>query len=84
MGRAPLPPLVRIGQGEGGRGGAPPFPFPPLSFPLRSYSHMEGGSPTPGGSRIPPGATSLLAGRTPLLLYIQGQGGTLETQKLIV
>ena len=32
MGRAPLPPLVRIGLGGGG---APPFPSPsPPSFPL--------------------------------------------------
>ena len=58
---------------------------------------MEGGAPpmgpnwTRGKGAAPPfllrlhlfGAPPLLAGRTPLLLYIQGQGGTLETQQLI-
>ena len=39
------------------RGGRrPPFLSPSLSFPLLSYSNMEGGSPTPGGSRTPHGA----------------------------
>ena len=50
---APLPSQVRIGQG---RGVAPPFLSSSFSFPLLSYSNMEGGSPTPGGSRTPHGA----------------------------
>ena len=49
----PFPP-VRIGQGGGG--GVPPFLSPSLSFPLLSYSYLEGGSPTPGRSRTPHGA----------------------------
>ena len=36
-------------------GGAPPFLSPSLSFPLLSYSNMEGGSSTPGESRTPHG-----------------------------
>ena len=60
--RAP-PPLVRIGQGEGG--GAPPFlPFSPSSFPPSPSPTRKGGSPTPP---------------RPLLLYIRGQGAPLET-----
>ena len=52
--RAPPPIQVQIGQGGGG---APlPFLSPSLSFPLLSYSNMEGGSPTPDGSRTPHGA----------------------------
>ena len=43
-GRAPPPPLVRIGLGRGGAA--------PLSFSTKA----RGGSPTPDGSRTPPGA----------------------------
>src|SRR4051812_22582668 len=71
-GRAPPPPLVRIGQGRGGGGGAPLFPFPlPPSF---SYKARER-SPTPGGSRTPPGAP--LGGRPglPLPSFIYGGRG---------
>ena len=50
--RAPLPPSPNWTR----RGGGAPLSFPPLSFPLLSYSHLEGGSPTPGGSRTPHGA----------------------------
>ena len=81
QGRAPLPPsLNRTRRG----GGAPPFLpllhlFPPSPIPTR-----KGGSPTPGGSRTPPGAP-LLAGRTsPLTPLYTGAGGTLERQQLIV
>ena len=42
---APSPSPVRIGQ----RGGAPPFLSPSLSFPLLSYSHLEGGVLLPMG-----------------------------------
>ena len=48
----PLPPQSELDK----EGGAPPFLSPSLSFPLLSYSHLEGGSPTPGGSRTPHGA----------------------------
>ena len=74
VGRAPPPPLVRIGLGEGG--GAPlSFSLSP-SF-LLSYSNKGRMSPTPGGSRTPPLVRLLLAGR-PLSLYplYMGAGGT--------
>ena len=69
MGRAPPPPsglnwtrrgaappqgLVRIGLGGGA---APPPSFSSLPPFLDSYSYyLEGGNPTPGGSRTPQGA----------------------------
>ena len=52
MGRAPLPSLVRIGQGEGG--GAPPFLPLFLLLPPSPTPTRKEGSPTPGGSRTPP------------------------------
>ena len=71
---APTPQgLVRIGLGGGA---APPPSFSSL-FPFPdSYSYyLEGGNPTPGGSRTPPGRA---IGASPLppppLLYIRGQG----------
>ena len=78
------PPQVRIGQGGGG---APHFLSPYLSFPLLSYSNMEGGSPTP----LLPVGVGLLMGRAkggqppppPPLLYIWGGRHPLETQQLI-
>ena len=69
-GRAPLPLLVRIGQGKGG--GAPPFPLPPHFFPPPSRS------PTPTRRRTPPWRAHKGWLASPLLLYIRGQGGTLE------
>ena len=90
------PPAVRIGPGEGGgaplsfpspsspnwtrRGRLPPFlPFslllPPSPTPTR-----KGGSPTPGGSRTPPGAPPPWPAALPLILYIRGQGAPQDTQ----
>ena len=74
--RAP-PPQVRIGQGGGRR-----LPFlSPLSLlpPQVLVQHGKGGVLLPGGvglllGRPLPGRTS-----SPLLLYIQGQGGTPDT-----
>src|SRR3954468_4102248 len=75
--RAPSP-LVRIGQGRGG--GAPLFPFP-LS-PSFSYKARER-SPTPGGSRTPPGAPLGGRPRLPLPSFIYGGRGHPKTHKLI-
>ena len=62
-GWAPPQGLVRIGLG--GRA-APPPSFSSLS-PFHSYSYyLEGGNPTPGGSRTPPGR-AIGAGPLPLL-----------------
>ena len=48
--------LVRIGLGGGA---APPPSFSSLSPFLDSYSYyLEGGNPTPGGSRTPPWCAS--------------------------
>ena len=73
--RAP-PPKSELDK-EGG--GAPPFLSPSLlPSPLLVQQGREGGV----GLLL---ARLLLAGRTsPLLLYIRGQWGTLETQQLIV
>ena len=67
--------LVRIGQG---RGGLSSFCLPP------SFSNKaRGGSPTPGGSRTPPGAP-LGAGHTsPLPPLYTGARGHPMTHKLI-
>ena len=68
--RAPSP-LVRIGQGRGG--GAP------LSFSTKA----RGGSPTPGGSRTPPGAPQGGRPHLPLPPLYTGAGGHPITHKLI-
>ena len=75
-----MPPqgLVRIGLGGGA---APPPSFSSLSPFLDSYSYyLEGGNPTPGGSRTPPGR-AIGAGplSPPPLLYIRGQGHPIDT-----
>ena len=78
--RTPFPPSPNWTR----RGGAPPFLSPSLSFPLLSYSYLEGGSPTPGGSRTPHGARHRRPPPPPPpLLYIRGGGHPLETQQLI-
>ena len=77
--RAP-PPLVRIGQGEGG--GAPPPFLLSLLFPTSRILFQQG----KGGILLPVGVGLLLArpppGRPhpPLILYIRGQGAPLDTQ----
>ena len=64
---------------------APPFlPLSSSSFPLSPNPTRKGGVLLPVGVGLLM-ARLLLAGHTsPLLLYIRGQGGTLETQQLIV
>ena len=79
--RAPLPPKFELDKEEGGA----PLSFPPLSPSLSS--------PNPTRKRegvlLPVGVGLLLVrpswpdASPPLLLYIRGQGGTLETQQLI-
>ena len=78
-GRTPPHGLVRIGLGSGVR--CPPFLLPLSSF-LLSYSYyLEGGNPTPGGSRTPLGRAIERAGPPPPpLLYIRGQGHPIDTQ----
>ena len=73
----PLPSPNRTRRG----GRRPPPPFLPLFLllPPSPTPTRKEGSPTPGGSRTPPWRT--LLGRPPpppWLLYIRGQGGTLE------
>ena len=76
MGRAPLPPLVRIGQGL-----QPPFPSPspPLSFsptPTR-----KGGVLLPVGVGLPPWRALLLGRPPPPCSFIyRGRGAPLDTQ----
>ena len=72
--RAPPPPSPnRIREG----GGAPPFLPLFLLFPPFSYSYLERGSPTPGGSRTPPLACPpWLAASSPLAPLYTGAGGT--------
>ena len=77
LGRAPLPPSPNRTR-RGGR--RPPFPssLPPLSpstpNPTRKRQGVGLHLARPSWPAAPP----------PLLLYIRGQGGTLETQQLIV
>ena len=69
----PLPGGVLVGLGEGG---AAPFPSPSLSFPPSFLVGLGKGSPTPTGRRTPPLSLARLGQpASPLLLYIQGQGG---------
>ena len=70
MKEAHSPPLVQIGQGV-----QPPFSFLISPSFLLSYSNKGRRSPTPGGSRTPPGAP-LLAGRTspPCSIIYVGRG----------
>src|SRR4051812_20693840 len=73
--RAPSPPSPNRTR----KGGAL-FPFP-LS-PSFSYKARER-SPTPGGSRTPPGAPLGGRPRLPLPSFIYGAGGHPRTRKLI-
>ena len=68
VGRAPPPPLVRIGLGEGG--GAPLSFSLPTSFPL-----LVGVLLLLGGGLLL-GAPTRAGRPPPSLLYIRGQGGT--------
>ena len=80
-GRAPLPFLVRIGQGKGG--GAPPFlPLFHLFPPTSPSPTRKEGSPTPGGSRTPPLARPPWpAASSPLDPLYTGVGGhPIDTQ----
>ena len=72
VGRAPPPPLVRIGLGEGG--GAPLFFSFPTSFPLLVGVLLLLGGGLLLGAPIGP------AGLLPLILYIRGQRAPLDTQ----
>ena len=62
-------------------GGRPPFPssLSPPSF--LSYSYLEGGNPTPGGSRTPLGRAIERAGPPLLHSFIYGgRGHPIDTQ----
>ena len=75
-GRAPLPLLVRIGQGKGG--GAP-LSFPSSSsFPLLLLQLGKKGVLLPVGVGLPLGAPSLAGRPLPLAPLYMGAGGTLE------
>ena len=75
-----MPPqgLVRIGQGGGA---APPPSFSSLSPFLDSYSYyLEGGNPTPGGSRTPPWrASPWSAASSPCSFIYGGRGHPKDT-----
>src|SRR3954464_11889907 len=65
-------------EGRPGQAACPPFLFP---FPLSFSNKARGGSPTPGGSRTPPGAP--LGGRphlTPPSFIYGGKGAPHDTQ----
>ena len=70
-------PLVQIGLGEGG--GAPLSLSLPTSFPL-----LVGVLLLLGGGLLLLARLARAGRPPPLLLYIRGQGGTLETQQLIL
>ena len=50
-----------------------------VASPLVRIGQGEGGSPTPSGSRTPPGTPPPWPAAPPLLLYIQGQGHPIRT-----
>ena len=78
---APPPPKSVLDK-EGGR--RPPFPFPLFpSSPLLVQQGREGVI-LPMGVGLLLARPSWLAASSPLLLYIRGQEGTLETQQLII
>ena len=68
VGRAPPPPLVRIGLGEGGR--RPPFLLPPHFFPPPSRS------PPPTRRRTPPWRAIEVGRPPPIDPLYTGAGGT--------
>ena len=79
-GRTPPHGLVRIGLGKGGA----PSLLSPSPFPSPTPTR-KGGVLLPVGVGLPPWrASSLGRPPPPLLLYIRGQGGTPETQQLIL
>ena len=69
--RAP-PPQVLIGQGGGRR---PPFLPLSLLLPPSPIPTRKGGSPTPGGSRTPPGAPPPSRPHLPPCYFIYGGRG---------
>src|SRR4051812_9983967 len=73
----PLPPSPNRTR----KGGAPPFPLLPPPFLLQQGK--RGGSPTPGGSRTPPGAPHGGRPHPPLPPLYTGAGGHPRTNKLI-
>ena len=79
-GRTPPHCLVRIGRGKGGA----PFLLSPSPFPSPTPTR-KGGVLLPVGVGLPPMARlSPWPAASPLLLDIRGQGGTPETQQLIL
>ena len=82
VGRAPPPPLVRIGLGEGGR--HPPFLLPlPLPFPLLIGVGKRGVLLLLGGGLLLLARHRGPAGLPPCS-FIYGGRGHLETHKLII
>ena len=79
-GRATPHNLVRIGLGKGGA----PFLLSPSPFPSPTPTRKGGVLLTVGVGLPPMARLSPWPAASPLLLYIRGQGGTPETQQLIL